>query len=208
MTPSLAHPSRPLLLAGMALLLFAPGLFVLEKTRQIPPLLAIAALGVLFAIAALVSGLGRLRKKPSGKSYGFAVGGSIAGLFALLFWIVMVPLLILFALPARQADPEDPLIEESRRQMRVIVRQIKSFHREQGRLPVKIEELVEKKYLQNRLLYDPRDRVKAVPSYRILGQDLPPPEQAATTPLLEGRWPDALGKRLLAFSDETIGETP
>ncbi len=205
-TSSHRAPARPLWLSLSAILLFAPAVATLEHTRTAPPLFAFMSAGLALGLAGTWSGFSRLRTRPAGKAYGFAVGGGIAGLFALLFWGIMVPLLLLFALPARQLEPNDPDVAEAQRQMRVIVRQVKSFHRELGRMPVKVEELVEKDYLQARVLYDPRDRMRDTPSFRLLLREMPPEDQWHHTPLLESRFPDRYGRRLLAFPDESFQE--
>ncbi len=198
------HPVVPLLLAFASLAFFPLGIYVLETERAFGPLMMLATPALLLALLASVLGFRRWGQKPKGGAYGFAVSGSLVALFACVFWLVMVPMLSLFALPARELDVEDPILAESEQNMRILVRQIKSFHRESGRLPVKMEELVDTGYVAARILYDPRDPLKTVVSYRLMVQELPPEDQWDAIPFLEGRWPDAEGFRLVAYASERM----
>lgn len=206
MKPSTSLPSiLPLVLGVLALVLFIPGLKIMDATRAWMPTLYVAAPAMLLAAGSLAAAVWILRGKPSGRVYGLAMTGGITGGFALIFWVVMVPMLLIVALPAREADPVDPAVEQSRRQMKVLVRQVKSFQREHGRLPVKLAELVEKEMIPTHLLYDPRQARRDAPSYRLMVRDMPPKAEWAATPLLEGRIPDREGFRLLAYPDESLG---
>lgn len=160
------------------------------------------------ALAALGLGVGSvtLKKRPPGAPYGFAMGGTLLGGFSLVFWTVMVPLLFLIMLPAMSLEPEDELLAESQRQMRVIIRQAKAFHRDHGRLPESVEEMVALRLIPARLLIDPRHpAMRDQPAYRLMIREMPPEALWEETPILEGRFPDASGRRLVGFLDEHIG---
>lgn len=103
-----------------------------------------------------------------------------------------------------QLEPEEPALARSEKQMRVIIRQIKTFYAEEGRVPANIEELVEKNYIRLELMYDPRVPLRDAPGYRIMLREMPPMDLWAQTPALEGRWPDPEGRRLIGFLDEHI----
>ncbi|MGA0368437.1 MAG: hypothetical protein ACO3N7_03200, partial [Kiritimatiellia bacterium] len=146
------------------------------------------------------------RKKPQGAVYGLAMTGSLTGGFSMVFWAVMVPMMMIFALPAREMDSREPELEKSREQMRVWVRHIKTFYRDQGRMPVKLEELVDKGYARPYLLYDPRQTRRDAPSYRLMLQQMPPEAEWGKYPVLEGRIPNPRdGTRLIGYLDESFG---
>jgi hypothetical protein len=197
----------PLALGLFSLLLFAPGLWIMDNTRTWAPTLLVAVPALLLGTLSLVAGIRILRSRPSGGRYGWAMTGGLCGGFSLVFWICMVPMLLIVALPARDLDPADPELEQSRKQIRLWVRHVKSFHRETGRLPVRLEELVDKGVAPQILLYDPRQRRRDAPSYRLTVDELPPPEAWSDVPILEGRIPDRQGRRLLAYADESTGMT-
>lgn len=197
----------PLMSGMMALLLFIPGLWILETNRNWTPTLLVAVPAFILGCVSIYLGNRILKSKPSGGRYGWAMVGSLAGGFSLVFWVVMVPVLIFIALPARDMDPVNEELEVSRKQIRMWVRHTKTFVREEGRFPVKLEELVEKGYAQPLQLYDPRQARRDAPSYRYMVDALPPEEEWSSVPLIEGRIPDALGRRLIAYPDETIALT-
>ena len=197
----------PLILGLVALLLFGPGLWIMESTQRWGATLGVTVPALLLGGLSVLFGIRILRSKPSGGRYGWAMTGSLCGGFAMVFWICMVPILLLVALPARDLDPVDPEIEQSRKQIRLWVRHVKTFHRENGRLPVKLEELVEKGVAPNILLYDPRQKRRDAPSYRLMVNEMPAEENWSSVPILEGRIPDKNGQRLLAFADESTGLT-
>jgi competence protein ComGC len=199
-------PALPLVLALSSLALAA--VFVLLTLNGLYrfPLLMLFSVPALFsAVGALSLGVHTLRRRPPGAAYGFAMGGSLLGGFSLVFWMVKIPLIFMILLPAMSHEPEDAQVEASAGQMRILIRQTKSFHRDHGRMPVLLEELVREGYVDNRLLYDPRDTRKDRPSYRLLLREMPPPERWSDSPVLEGRWPDEAGNRLLGYLDEEIG---
>ena len=201
-----SFPTLPLILGLVSLALFVPGIAVMERTRAWWPTMQIALPAVLLGVVSLVWGAMILKKKPSGKVYGLAMTGSITAVLAIVFWVVMVPMMMVFALPARDADPEQPLVHQSGEQMKIWVRHIKTFYRDEGRLPVKLEELVVKGYAQESLLYDSRQTSKNVASFRLMVNEMPPESEWATTPILEGRLPNPRdGTRLLAYPDESLG---
>ena len=197
-----------LILALISLAVFPLGIFVMEQTHAWAPALSVAIPALVFATAGLVVGCLLLNTKPSGKRYGYAMGGSLTGGFSIVFWMVMVPMLLLIAYPAKQTEAEDPDLEQSKKQMVILVRHLKTFNKEFGRLPVKMEELVEKGYIPVHILYDPRQQRRDAPSYRMMVQTLPPESEWGTVPLLEGRIPDANGHRLYAYANETTGTIP
>jgi hypothetical protein len=197
----------PLILGLVALLLFAPALWIMEANRAWAPTLQVAIPALLLGAVSVWAGMAILKSKPSGGRYGWAMTGSLCGGFSLVFWICMVPMLLLVALPARDLDPEDPELEQARKQIRLWVRHVKSFHGEYGRLPVKLEELVDKGYAPDILLYDPRQKRRDAPSYRLTVDQFPPVENWSVVPLLEGRIPDRQGRRLLAYPDGSTGLT-
>jgi hypothetical protein len=198
----------PLTLALLSLGLFPLGISVMEETQAWPPALGVALPAMGVGAIALALGCRMLKTRPSGKRYGFGVAAGYAGGFAIIFWSVMVPMLLLIAYPARQLDSVDPVLDQSRKQMVILVRHIKTFHKDHDRLPVKLEELVEKGYIQPHLMYDPRQQRRDAPSYRLMVRELPSPEDWGHIPILEGRIPDAEGHRLCAFADETTGSLP
>jgi len=110
-------------------------------------------------------------------------------------------------LPARSLDPEDSLEAQSEKQMRIIIRQSKSFYHDRGRLPVQLEELAQEGYVAWSILHDPRDSVRDRLSYRLLLQEMPAEDRWAESLILEGRWPNEQGERLIGFLDEHIGRT-
>ncbi|GEM_PF-1256781 len=197
-----------LILALISLALFPLGIFVMEQTHAWAPALSVAIPALIFATSGLVVGCLLLQTKPSGKRYGYAMGGSLTGGFSIVFWVVMVPMLLLIAYPAKQTEAQDPELEQSKKQMVILVRHLKTFEKDFGRLPVRMEELVEKSYIPLRILYDPRQPRRDAPSYRLMVQTLPPEDQWSKIPLLEGRIPDADGYRLYAYADETTGTIP
>lgn len=201
-------PLLSLLLALASLALFPVGILEMERTRAWAPALKVALPAMALAAAGLAAGVAVLRTRPSGKTYGLAMTGGITGAFSILFWGSMVPMLLIIAYPARQADPVDPQLEQSRKQMVILVRHLKTFARDHDRLPVRLEELVQKGYTQPDLLYDPRQKRRDAPSYRLMVQSLPPQADWGTLPVLEGRIPDADGFRLSAYADETTGLIP
>ena len=176
-----------------------------DEILSLHPLLAAA---IVLAATGLALGIAVLRTRPSGKVYGLAMTGGIAGGFSILFWVSMVPMMLIIAYPARQSDPVDPEIEQSRKQMTILVRHLKTFEQEFGRLPVRLEELVDKGYMLPHTLYDPRQKKRDAPSYRLMVRELPPREEWSSTPILEGRIPDGEGYRLSAYADETTGRLP
>lgn len=202
---SIRLPALPLILALISLL-FAVIFVVLTINRHysLPLLVGFSVPAIFAAVGALTLGLQTIQRKPSGAPYGFAMGGSLLGGFSLIFWTVKIPLMFLILLPAMSETAGDPDIARSSKQMRIIIRQTKTFYADVGRLPVQLEELVQEGYIRNAKMYDPRDRLRDVPSYRLLLREMPPPERWAETPALEGRWPDAEGNRLLGYLDERI----
>lgn len=206
MTRSIPSPV-PLALGLISLLLFAPGLWIMDSTRTWTPTLLVAAPALLLGTLSLATGIRILRSRPSEGRYGWAMTGSLCGGFSLVFWVCMVPMLLIVALPARDLDPADPELEQSRKQIRLWVRHVKSFHRENGRLPLRLEELVDKGIAPQILLYDPRQRRRDAPSYRLTVDELPPTEVWSEVPILEGRIPDPQGRRLLAYANETTALT-
>ncbi|MDF3130914.1 hypothetical protein P0Y35_17010 [Kiritimatiellaeota bacterium B1221] len=199
-------PSLPLILGLISLALFVPGIAVMENTRAWGATMQLAVPALFLGGISLVWGAVILKGKPSGKVYGLAVTGSITGGLAIIFWVVMVPMMMVFALPARDADPEQPLVHQSGEQMKIWVRHIKTFYRDEGRLPVKLEELVATGYASESLLYDSRQASKNVPSFRLMVKEMPPEGEWATTPILEGRIPNPRdGTRLIAYPDERLG---
>jgi len=206
--PSRIPPVLPLLLALGSLAVFPLGIAVMERTQAWAPALKVALPAVALASVGLGLGVAVLNTKPSGKTYGLAMTGSLTGGLSILFWMAMVPMLLIIAYPARQSDPVDPDIELSRRQMLVLTRHLKTFDREFGRLPVRLEELVDKGYILPNALYDPRQQRRDAPSYRLMVTELPPEDQWDSVPILEGRIPDAEGFRLTAFANETTGVIP
>lgn len=199
-------PFLPLLLGGLSLALFVPGIAVMERSRAWLPTLQVAIPAVGLAILSMAIAAAVFRKKPSGSVYGLTMTGNLTGGFSLIFWVVMVPMMLIFAIPARDADPVEPVVEQSRDQMRIWVRHIKTFYRDEGRMPVKLEELVDKGYAQDYLLYDPRQSSKDAPSYRLMLREMPPESDWATLPVLEGRIPHPRdGTRLVAYLDESVG---
>jgi competence protein ComGC len=199
-------PALPFLLSLVSIV-FAIVFVVLTINGHytLPLLVGFSVPAIFCATGALTLGLATLRRKPAGAPYGFAMGGSLLGGFSLVFWIVKIPLMFVILLPAMSEDAADPLVAQSSKQMRIIIRQTKSFYKDTGRMPVQLEELVQEGYIRNSKMYDPRDRLRDVPSYRLLIREMPPQEKWAETPVLEGRWPDADGNRLLGFLDEHIG---
>lgn len=199
-------PALPLLLGLFSLVLFVPGIAVMEKTRAWIPTLQVAVPAIILASVSFVLGAMVLSKKPKGGTYGLAMTGSLTGIFSILFWGVMVPMMMIFAIPAREADPEQPLVEQSAEQMKIWVRHLKTFQQDHGRLPVKIEELIEKGYAPEYLLYDPRQLRRDAPSYRIMLREMPPESDWGRVPILEGRIPNPRdGTRLIAYPDESTG---
>jgi len=201
-------PALPLVLAVVSLFL-AAGFLVLtvRGLYSFPMLMGFGLPALLAATGALSLGLMTLQRRPPGAAYGFAMGGSLLGGFSLVLWTVMVPLIFVILLPAMSMDPEDSLEAQSEKQMRIIIRQTKSFHKDRGRFPVQLEELVQEGYVQLRILHDPRDTMRDRLSYRLLIQEMPPQNLWAETPVLEGRWPNDAGERLIGFLDEHIGRT-
>ena len=207
-SPSRIPPVLPLLLALGSLAVFPLGIAVMERTQAWIPALKVSVPAVVLAAVGLGLGVAVLNSKPSGKTYGLAMTGSLTGGLSILFWVTMVPMLLIIAYPARQADPVDPDIEQSRKQMLVLVRHLKTFDREYERLPVRLEELVDKGYMFPHTLYDPPQKKRDAPSYRIMVTEMPPEDQWGELPILEGRIPDAEGYRLSAFANETTGVIP
>lgn len=201
-------PALPFILALNAVVL-AIVFVVLTINRHFtfPMMIGFSVPAIFSAMGALTLGVATLRKKPSGTRYGFAMGGSLLGGFSLVFWIVKIPLMFVILLPAMSETAADPNITVSQKQMRVIIRQTKSFYRDMGRMPVQIEELVQEGFVRNDMLYDPRDSLRDRPSYRLLLREMPPQDAWSSTPVLEGRWPDADGNRLMGYLDERIGTT-
>ena len=197
----------PLILGILALMLFIPGLWILETNRNWAPSLLVAVPALILGTLSVVAGAGILKTKPSGGRYGWAMVGSMAGGFSIVFWLVMVPMLIFVALPARELDPVDEELAASQKQIRMWVRHTKTFVQLEGRFPVKLEELVDKGYAPALLLYDPRQQKRDAPSYRYMVRELPPEASWSQVPILEGRIPDSEGRRLLAYADETTGFT-
>ena len=197
----------PLICGLSALLLFIPGLWILETNRNWTPSLLVAVPALALGALSVFTGRKIFQSKPTGGRYGWAMVGSMAGGFSIVFWIVMVPMLIFVALPARDQDPIDEDLATSQKQIRMWVRHTKTFVQDEGRFPVKLEELVEKGYAPTLLLYDPRQKRRDAPSYRYMVQHLPPEENWGVVPILEGRIPDDQGRRLLAFADETTSFT-
>lgn len=198
----------PLFLGLISLILFIPGIFMMERSRAWGPTLQVALPAMLLAVSSLVLGICILRKKPQGATYGLAMTGSLVGGFSLVFWVVMVPMLLIVALPARELDADEPLVEQSCEQMKIWVRHVKTFHREEGRMPVKLEELIEKGYARDYLLYDPRQKTQDAPSYRLMLRTMPPEADWAVSPVIEGRIPHPVdGTRLIVFLTEECGTT-
>lgn len=201
-------PVLPLLCGLLSLGLFVPGIAIMEHSRAWLPTLKVALPALALAVASLVMASAIFRRKPQGAVYGLAMTGGLTGGFSVVFWLVMVPMMLIFALPAREADPEEPLVVQSREQMRIWVRHLKTFYRDEGRFPVKLEELVEKGYAPAYLLYDPRQTRRDAPSYRLMLREMPPEADWGRVPVLEGRIPHPRdGTRLLAFLDESTGQT-
>ncbi len=199
---------KPALALSMALgsfLFFPLEWWAVEVAGSIPLLLAVALGGLLAGTFGLILGLRALKVLSGGKAYGQAMGASLIGGFAIVFWCVLVPFMIVFALPARQQDAGGAALSQNMENMRILIRQSKTFHRDFGRLPVKLEELVEKNYTPADLLYDSRDPLRDAPSYRLILRDLPPESEWDRVPMLEGRWPDDRGRRLLGYASERIG---
>jgi hypothetical protein len=207
-TRSPLPPVLPLVLALASLALFPLGIAVMEQTQAWIPALKVSLPAVAVAFAGLLLGVRILQTRPQGKTYGLAMIGSLTGGFSILFWMTMVPMLLIIAYPARQSDPTDPEIALSQKQMLVLVRHLKTFEQEFGRLPVRLEELVDKGYIQPHTLYDPRQRKRDAPSYRLMVRELPSSEDWEEIPILEGRIPDREGYRLSAFANETTGRIP
>ncbi len=196
----------PLVFGLLSILLFALSVWIMNTSGSWQRILMLGIPAVTGSITSLILGISILRKKPEGGTYGLAMAGSITGGTSLVFWVVMIPMLLVFTLPARQLEPEDPQLAQSCAQMRIWVRHIKTFHREHGRLPVRLDELVDKGYARDHLLYDPRQRRRDAPSYRLMVREMPPETEWATTPLLEGRIPNPRdGTRLIVYADETCG---
>lgn len=203
---SIRLPALPLILALISLLFaFLFVVLTINGHYTFPLLVGFSVPAIFTAMGALTLGIATLRRKPPGTPYGFAMGGSLLGGFSLIFWIVKIPLMFVILLPAMSEASADPQIAASQKQMRIIIRQTKTFYSDFGRMPVQIEELVQEGYVQNAMLYDPRDTLKDVPSYRLLLREMPPQEAWSGTPVLEGRWPDVDGNRLLGYLDEHIG---
>lgn len=201
-------PFLPLLFGLLSLALFVPGIAIMERSRAWLPTLQVAVPALILAVASLVIASAIFRKKPQGSIYGLAMTGGISGGFSVVFWLVMVPMMLIFAIPARDADPMEPMVEQSREQMRIWVRHIKTFYRDEGRFPVKLEELVDKGYAPEYLLYDPRQARKDAPSYRLMLREMPAESDWGRLPVLEGRIPHPRdGTRLLAYLDESTGQT-
>ncbi|MEX2607541.1 MAG: DUF4190 domain-containing protein [Kiritimatiellia bacterium] len=199
-------PYTALILGLLSILLFALGVWIMNKGQDWTHILLLAVPALICSVMSMIRGISIIRGKPEGGTYGFAMAGSIAGGMSLVFWLVMIPMLLIFTLPAREMEPEDPLLEQSCAQMKIWVRHIKSFHREHGRLPVRLEELVDKGYARDHLLYDPRQRRRDAPSYRLMVREMPPETDWAATPLLEGRIPHPKdGTRLIVYANETCG---
>lgn len=195
----------PLTLGLISLMLFVPGIGIMDRTRAWTPTLLVAVPALLLALTSLIMGVAILHRKPQGSVYGMAMTGSLCGGFSIVFWMVMVPMLLIFALPARDADSTEPLVDQSKEQMKILVRHVKTFARDEGRLPVKLEELVEKGYTQESLLYDPRQMRKDALSYRLIIRQIPPESEWSTLPVLEGRIPNRRdGSRLVVYWDESI----
>jgi hypothetical protein len=201
-----SKPYTALILGLLSIILFAVCVWMMNVSWNQQIFLLLSGIALTCSILSLFFGISIIRKKPQGGTYGFAMAGSISGGASLVFWVVMIPMLLIFTLPARELEPEDPLLEQSCAQMKIWVRHIKSFHRDHGRLPVRLEELVDKGYAGAHLLYDPRQRQRDAPSYRLMVREMPPEEDWATTPLLEGRIPNPKdGTRLKVYADETCG---
>ena len=201
-------PALPLALAFASLLLAA--LFIticLQGHYSFFILMATATPALFAATGALTLGVVTLRKRPPGAPYGFAMGGSLLGGFALIFWFAMLPLIFIIMLPAMDADPADPQLAVSEKRMRILIRQTKAFHLQTGRLPHRLEELVQVGLTPERNLYDPRTPLRDLPSYRLILDEMPPESEWADTPAIEGRIPDENGYRLLGYLDERIGRT-
>lgn len=192
----------------VSLLMFAPGLWIMDQTRSWGPSLLLTVPALLLGLASVMTSRRIITSSPSGGRYGWAMTGGLCGGFSMVFWVCMVPILLLVALPARDLDPENSDLEQSRKQIRLWVRHVKTFHRDNGRLPVRLEELVAEGLAPEMLLYDPRQKRRDAPSYRLMVNELPPPEDWSSVPILEGRIPDARGRRLLAFPDESTQLTP
>lgn len=163
--------------------------------------------------AALI-GIRALRLKPAGNDpvLGLGIAATLLGVFSLLFWVIQVPLLSNIALPAieraEEESPDPPGLAESKQQMRLLVRHTKSFYREYDRLPVKLEELVEKGMIRADLLYDPRGFRRDVPAYRLVLTNMPPMSVWSETPAVESRYSDEHGVRLFCTLDETFVPIP
>jgi competence protein ComGC len=199
----------PLLLALLSLALFLPGVWIMERTRAWMPTLQVALPALVLAGIALTLGWRMLGGHPTGKTYGLAMGGSLTAVFSLVFWMVMVPMLLIVALPAREADSPEPELNQSCAQMKIWVRQIKSFHLDRGRMPLALEELVEEGYAPESLLYDPRQRTRDAPSYRLIAREMPPESEWDRVPMVEGRIPHARdGTRLIVFASERCAPIP
>jgi len=196
----------PLVIGILSLVLFVPAIQIMETSRAWKPTLAVAIPAVFLALLSIILGSLVINKKPKGGTYGFAMTGAITGGVSMIFWVVMVPMLLIFALPAREQDSDQPLVEQSCEQMTIWVRHIKTFYRDKGRLPVKLEELIEKGYARENLLYDPRQKSKDAPSYRLMVNEMPPESEWATVPVIEGRIPNPIdGTRLIVYLNETCG---
>lgn len=199
-------PALPLALALFSLMMAAGFLILtIRGLYSFPMMMGFGIPALLAAMAGLTLGLMTISKRPPGAPYGFAMGGSLLGGFSLVLWVVMVPLIFMILLPAMSLDPEDSLEARSEKQMRVIIRQTKTFYKDHGRFPVQLEELAQEGYVAWRILHDPRDTRRDRLSYRLLIQEMPPQEQWAETPILEGRWSNDAGERLIGFLDEHIG---
>jgi len=199
-------PFLPLILGLISLALFIPGIAIMEQTRSWMWTMVIAVPAIIVGLCSVVIANLIFNKKPQGATYGLAMTGSLTGGLSMVFWMVMVPMMMIFALPAREMDSREPEVERSREQMRVWVRHIKTFYRDEGRMPVKLAELVDKGYAQDYLLYDPRQIRRDAPSYRLMLREMPPESEWGELPVLEGRIPNPRdGTRLIAFLDESVG---
>lgn len=187
----------------LAFVWFGIHIFLGKLGSNLPLYIGLAIPPVLLSGFAFLRGWGHLRVSSDRK--GLGIGTGLVGTLGLTFWIFMVPLIAFFALPAlEQDDTTTPLEQRSQDNMRILIRHIKTFHRREGRMPVKLEELVDRAYAPVHLLYDPRDPRKDAPGYR-LRAELPSDTNAWTTvPALEGRWPNKDGRRLIGTWNEKI----
>ncbi|MCC5847310.1 MAG: hypothetical protein JJU29_04375 [Verrucomicrobia bacterium] len=201
-------PALPLALAVSSLLLAAAFITICLQGRYSFFILMATATPALFAATgALTLGVYTVRKRPPGAPYGFAMGGTLLGGFALVFWFAMLPLIFMVMLPAMDAEPADANLATSEKRMRILIRQTKAFHMQTGRLPLRLEELVQAGFTPAANLYDPRTTLRDQPSYRLILDEMPPESEWANTPALEGRIPDENGYRLLGYLNERIGRT-